>query len=103
MPNSGFNRLCISAPYLVSNSAESHGNIQSLLIGLFLPCVCSNSDFDRSEATIYILATQQDLKQAIVHLYDDRVNQRIRLSAVQSMGSPVCTIRSRRLKFVHSF
>ena len=52
--NSGFNRLRISARHLVSNSAESHGNIESLLIGLFLPCVCSKSGFDQSEATIYL-------------------------------------------------
>ena len=63
MSNSGFNRLRISARYLVSNSAESHGYMQSLLIGLFLPCVWSNSGFDQSEATVYILATQRDLKQ----------------------------------------
>ena len=65
--NIGFNRLRISARYLVSNSAESHGYILSLLIGLFLPCVLSNNGFDQSEATIYILATQRDLKQDIVH------------------------------------
>ena len=29
--------------------------------------VCSNSGFDQSEATIYILATRRDLKQDIVH------------------------------------
>ena len=82
MSNTGFNRLRISARYLVSNSAESHGYIQSLLIGLFLPCVWSNNGFDQSEAAIYILATQRDLIQDIVHA--DRVNQRIRLSAAQA-------------------
>ena len=41
--------------------------MKSLLIGLFLPCVLSNNGFDQSEATIYILATQRDLKQDIVH------------------------------------
>ena len=56
------------------------------LIGLFLLCVWSNIAFDQSEATIYILATQRDLKQDIVHLYADRVNQRIRLSAARAIG-----------------
>ena len=65
--NSGFNCLRISARYLVSNSAELHGYISSLLIGLFLPYVWSNSGFDQSEATISILATQRDFKQDIVH------------------------------------